>query len=240
MNHINMTLKFNLDFFFNFFLQKKFDSIYHKIDVDIFFDICQLLNYLKKNKTVQEKNMNFFVKESRVLKEYNYENLNFLNISEFVSRKQKEIYFEKQKNTFFLKSNLIIQKNYITDLKYLNKLDKNILKYFINIKNLGNFFFVQYRVFGLGFRIKKSSFYNTRSLRFDIGFGHGIYYSLPMAVKCLKRKRRFFIYSDNLFILNFIKIHINNLKLLNPYKIRGLKDLKHEIKMKKGKKQTKK
>jgi ribosomal protein L6P/L9E len=120
------------------------------------------------------------------------------------------------------------------------KLDKIFYNYFLKIKNLGNFFFIQYRVYGLGFRIKYSSLNNSRSLCFEIGYGHGIYYILPLEVKCLKRKRRFLIFSNDLQILNYTKMHIDNLKLLNPYKIRGLKDLKYEIKMKKGKKQSKK
>ena len=110
----------------------------------------------------------------------------------------------------------------------------------MKIKSIGNIFFIQYRIYGLGFKLKKSSLFNGRLLRFEIGFGHGIYYKLPTNIKCLKRKRRFFFYSNDYHNLIFVKNHINNLKSLNPYKIRGLKDVKYEIKMKKGKKQSKK
>jgi hypothetical protein len=211
-------------------------------------------NYKDKNlkKTVllsKEKNnnndiiINNLVKIGRINKHFIEINFNYLNISEFVSsNKQNEIYYNSNREIYFLKNNLVIFKKFSTnlDLNYEKKINKNFYNYFFKIKNLGNFFFVQYRIYGLGFKIKKSYLAGTRSLRFEIGFGHGIYYILPSNVKCLKRKRRFFLFSDNFNELQFVKNHINKFKLLNPYKIRGLKDLKKQIRMKKGKKQSKK
>jgi len=164
-----------------------------------------------------------------------------LNISEFVCNEQKEIYFKEfTRSSFFLLNNLILQKHFIIEKLYYKKLDKFFNAHFMKIKSIGNIFFIQYRIYGLGFKLKKSSLVNGRLLRFEIGFGHGIYYKLPINIKCLKRKRRFFFYSNDYHYLIFVKNHIDNLKLLNPYKIRGLKDVKYEIKMKKGKKQSKK
>jgi hypothetical protein len=246
----NSFLKFNDNFFLiftNYLILLKF--FYFNISFIENNSMIDLLKFIEINKQqLLQKEKKFFniseflVKEGRVKKECLNEDLNFLNISEFVSQIQKEIYLKNNfRRTYFLKNNLIIQKNFFFNKRYyFLKLDKIFYNYFLKIKNLGNFFFIQYRVYGLGFRIKYSSLNNSRSLCFEIGYGHGIYYILPLEVKCLKRKRRFLIFSNDLQILNYTKMHIDNLKLLNPYKIRGLKDLKYEIKMKKGKKQSKK
>ncbi len=246
INFMNITLenfylfKYNMLFFFNSF---------YSYNNNIFFNYK---NTNSKNKILLSKEnrnnnnkiiINNLVKVGRINKHFTEVNFNYLNISEFVSsNKQNEIYFNSNRKIYFLKNNLVIFKKFSTslDLNYEKKINKVFYNYFFKIKNLGNFFFVQYRIYGLGFKIKKSYLAGTRSLRFEIGFGHGIYYMLPSNVKCLKRKRRFFLFSDNFSELQFVKNHINRFKLLNPYKIRGLKDLKKQIKMKKGKKQSKK
>jgi hypothetical protein len=246
--------KINFDYYFYFFFNNDIKFFYFFDVYMIYFlkmdHILNLLNqiFLKKLKLIQEKkcnnfnNNNILVKKSRLKKEKKYQILKFLNISEFVySEKQKEIYLKKfNRITFFISSNLILQKKFIEEKFYFLKLNKIFNLFFMKIKTLGNIFFIQYRIYGLGFKIKKSALLNTRSLRFDLGLGHGIYYKLPFEIKCLKRKRRFLLYSNNFPYLVFIKNHIDKFKLLNPYKIRGLKDLKNEIKMKKGKKQSKK
>ncbi len=242
-NFLNINLKTFCLFKLNllFFLKHPFYSC-----DNIFLNYKDITS--KKNSLIsKENNNNIFittlVKTSRIHKDFIEINFNYLNISEFVfSNKQKEIYYNSNREIYFLKTNLVIFKKFsITlNLNYENKINKNFYNYFFKIKNLGNFFFVQYRIYGLGFKIKKSYLSGTRSLRFEIGFGHGIYYILPCNVKCLKRKRRFFLFSNDFSQLQFVKSHIDKFKLLNPYKIRGLKDLKREIKMKKGKKQSKK
>jgi hypothetical protein len=238
------------DYQYYFFLNKKLNFIFlHYFNLYFIFilDILTLLNliFLKK-KLIKEKNLNQFSKnilviESRLKKEKNSEYLKLLNVSEFVSSRQKEIYLKSyQRISFFLKTNLILQKKFINEKFYFLKLNETLNLYFMRAKTLGTIFFIQYRIYGLGFKIKKSNFLNGRSLRFDIGFGHGIYYKLPIEIKCLKRKRRFLLYSNDFHYLIFVKNHIDKLKVLNPYKIRGLKDIKYQIKIKKGKKQSKK
>lgn len=237
---------FNKNFYI--FLNFKVTSLYY---FTIFFmDVINVLHFLnliefnKEDVNEKKKNQNLknvLIKESRVKKDIKNEVINFLNISEFVTQQQKEIYLNSYfRISFFLKNNLILQKNFIQEKFYFLKLNKIFTLYFMRIKTLGIVFFVQYRIYGLGFKIKKSSFNNDRFLRFDIGFGHGIFYKLPIEVKCLKRKRKFLLYSVDYNVMVFVKKHIDNFKLLNPYKIRGLKDLKYELKMKKGKKQSKK
>lgn len=253
-----MNLNNYFDFnFFNYFIKNLQNLSYLYITLDFkkfntlkeFLVSKKKLSQLKFNifNTKKENNLlnlrkNSLVYQSRVIKKKEYTKFfSLLNISEFVVNKQKEIYLRSNnRKLFLLKANLIFQKKFIFDLLYFNKLNKSIYNYFFKIKNLGNFFFLQYRIFGLGFKIKRSSLLNSRGLRFEIGFGHGIYYALPTMVKCLRRKRRFFIFSSDLMQLNYIKKHINDFKHLNPYKIRGLKDVKLHVKMKKGKKQAKK
>lgn len=241
----------NINFFFSLIKNFiNFSCFYVKIDLNIFVKFSQLLKFKKfhviilnskKEKLLNKLNFNSLVIEGQVSKKTVSQKFELLNISEFVFSKQKEIYLNnKKRKIFILNQNLVLHKKFIFEINNHLKLDKIIYNYFLKIKNLGNFFFIQYRIFGLGFKIKKSSLQNIRSLRFEIGFGHSIYYPFPNDIKCLRRKRRFFIFGYNLTRINYIKKHINKFKLLNPYKIRGLKDLKYQIKMKKGKKQSKK
>jgi hypothetical protein len=248
------------NFFFNFYFKniKVLYFFYYDINFE-FKNVFQFLNfmYIKNYSFFQRENfikqiindsfIDFPVYEGRLKFDFlNNNHFQILNISEFAPIKifagQKEIYLNLSKNrlTLFLNDNFIIQKNYKILNNYQNILDRNFYNYFIKFMNIGNFFFVQYRIYGLGFRLKKSSLYGLKVLRFEIGFGHFIYYFLPNNIKCFKRKRRFFIFSDNLYLLRQIKKHIDSFKPLNSYKIRGLKDLKYNIKLKKGKKQSKK
>jgi hypothetical protein len=240
--------KFMYNRYYYFFLKKNLKFLffdYFTIYFAILIDASNFLNLIfQKKKFMQEKKLessfeNVLVLESLVKKKENIEISKFLDISEFVFSKQKEIYLNNY-TSFFLKNNLILQKKFIIEKFYFVKLNRLFHTYFMKVKSLGNVFFVQYRIYGLGFKIKKSSLMHGRFLRFDLGFGHGIYYRLPLQIKCLKRKRRFLFYSTDFHCLVFLKKHIDSFKLLNPYKIRGLKDLKDEKKMKKGKKQSKK
>lgn len=107
------------------------------------------------------------------------------------------------------------------------------------LKGISQGFFVEFRVIGLGFRVKKSGFSMTRSLKFDLGYSHTIRLILPKNVKIGRVKRRFFIFSNDLGTVNVFSRQIKLLKQLNPYKLRGLKVSSEELKMKPGKKQTK-
>lgn len=239
---------FNYQYYFFFIKNLEFFSLnYVFLYFTILSNILNLLNLIFFKKiNIQEKKLNknqknLLVIDSRVKKENSIQISQFFSISEFVCNEQKEIYSKKfTRSSFFLKNNLILQKHFLIQKLYYKRLDKLFNVHFMKIKSIGSIFFIQYRIYGLGFKLKKSSLINGRLLRFEIGFGHGIYYKLPINIKCLKRKRRFFFFSDDYHYLNFVKNHIDNLKLLNPYKIRGLKNVKYEIKMKKGKKQSKK
>lgn len=156
----------------------------------------------------------------------------------------------------FRENNLILERVHVSSLNYLvdtdnlwvafydskHSSDKFIDFYFAKFKNFlidqDYSFYLEYRVVGLGFKIKRSSFKTSRSLILDIGFSHIIKYVLPDTVKILKGKRKFFLVSSNLQHLYIVAQHLHLLRVLNPYKIRGLKRLDKDIKMKAGKKQT--
>ena len=213
-------VNFNYQYYFFFIKNLEFFSLNYVLLYFITLsNILNLLNliFIKKN-IIQEKKLNknsknLLVINSRIKKENKVQILQFLNISEFVYNEQKEIYSKKFiRSSFFLKNNLILQKQFIIEKLYYKRLDKFFNAYFMKIKSIGNIFFIQYRIYGLGFKLKKSSLFNGRLLRFEIGFGHGIYYKLPTNIKCLKRKRRFFFYINYYNNLIFFKNHINNLK----------------------------
>ena len=114
------------------------------------------------------------------------------------------------------------------------------------IKNLKLFlkgvlqgYFVEFRIIGLGFKVKKSGFLKTRSLKFDLGYSHTIRLVLPQNIKIGRVKRRFYIFSNDFSALQIFSRQIKLLKQVNPYKLRGLKASNEVLKMKPGKKQTK-
>lgn len=147
--------------------------------------------------------------------------------------------------SYKLGENLFLYKNFYLNFNNIMKthlvFKRNFNNFFFKYGlNEDNFFFVKYRLYGLGFKMKKIVFQNQRLLSFEIGLGHRVVYLLPEVVKCFKRKRHFFIFSNKQFILNNISLHFSKFKSLNPYKIRGIKDVKLNMKMKKGKKQGQK
>jgi hypothetical protein len=100
------------------------------------------------------------------------------------------------------------------------------------------YFFCEFRIIGLGLRFKRSFKNNLKAIKFDLGLGHFIYYFLPLQVKCIRRKKKFVIFSYDLLCLNNIIKHFEFFKPLNPYKIRGLKNVRKNVKIKIGKKQS--
>jgi hypothetical protein len=170
----------------------------------------------------------------------------------------KKIIFRFSKYNFFLnffltKTNhfsLLLQSKNFTFLAK-NNFDfinlKKILENFkilnfsnYNWKNLKTYFFCEFRILGLGLRLKKGLGENFRAVKLDIGHSHYISYILPPQVKCIRRKKKFVIFSYDLLIINKIIRHFENYKEVNPYKIRGLKNLRKSIRVKSGKKQNQK
>jgi hypothetical protein len=104
--------------------------------------------------------------------------------------------------------------------------------------NSENYFFCEFKILGLGLRMKKTNQQNLRSVSLDLGFSHYIEYPFPLEVKCIRRKKKFVIFSYDVVILNNVIQHLENFKPLNPYKIRGLKNVRRLLVTKVGKKQS--
>jgi hypothetical protein len=152
-------------------------------------------------------------------------------------------YFLKTSNSSFISQTLnynLLNFNYFN----FNLFQKKICNYSIvsfNYKgwvSMKSHFFCEFRIIGLGFKLKRISFDGNRALKFDIGFGHYILYLLPLEIKCIKRKRKFVLFSQDPILLNNTVNQIETFKLLNPYKIRGLKNTKKILRIKEGKKQS--
>jgi ribosomal protein L6P/L9E len=137
-------------------------------------------------------------------------NFNFLHESKF-----QKFNFEKTFFSFKL-------------VKFLNN----------NWSNSGNYFFCEFKILGLGLRLKKSSELNLRSISLDLGYGHYIDYFLPPEIKCIRRKKKFVIFSYDIIILNNTVRNLENFKPINPYKIRGLRNIRRILVTKVGKKQS--
>ena len=155
-------VNFNYQYYFFFIKNLEFFSLNYVLLYFITLsNILNLLNliFIKKN-IIQEKKLNknsknLLVINSRIKKENKVQILQFLNISEFVYNEQKEIYSKKFiRSSFFLKNNLILQKQFIIEKLYYKRLDKFFNAYFMKIKSIGNIFFIQYRIYGLGFKLK--------------------------------------------------------------------------------------
>jgi ribosomal protein L6P/L9E len=115
----------------------------------------------------------------------------------------------------------------------------NLIKFSNNTwTNSSNYFFCEFKILGLGLRLKKASELNLKTIRLDLGYGHYIDYFLPLEIKCIRRKKKFVIFSYDLLILNNVIRHLEDLKPLNPYKVRGLKNIRRVLVLKIGKKQS--
>jgi len=113
-------------------------------------------------------------------------------------------------------------------VKFLNSSWTNSLSYF----------FCEFKILGLGLRLKKASEVNLKTIRLDLGYGHYIDYFLPLEIKCIRRKKKFVIFSYDLLTLNNVIRHLEDFKPLNPYKVRGLKNIRRVLVTKIGKKQS--
>jgi hypothetical protein len=135
--------------------------------------------------------------------------------------------------------NFLNQANFRFD-NFQNSMDSFNLVQFSNSTwtNSSNYFFCEFKILGLGLRLKKSSELNLKTIRLDLGYGHYIDYSLPLEIKCIRRKKKFVIFSYDLLMLNNVIRHLEDLKPLNPYKIRGLKNIRKVLILKTGKKQS--
>jgi len=107
------------------------------------------------------------------------------------------------------------------------------------LKGLTQGFFLEFRMVGLGFKIKRTGNFLLRSIKLDIGFSHFIKIPLSNLIKLFRIKRRFLLFSVDYTTLKILLKQIQNLRKHNPYKMRGLKLSGAKFRVKPGKKQTK-
>ena len=135
------------------------------------------------------------------------------------------LFFFFKKNFFFFfkfyinKINVIfsIFTKYILFLNSIFLFNYNYYQFFLSL------FFLDFWLDGLYYRVKYYKNYNI--LGFILGFNHYILYKLPKKIKvCVHmKKRRFFLYSFDLLLLNNIGLELVNLKYPNLFKGKGLK-----------------
>lgn len=107
------------------------------------------------------------------------------------------------------------------------------------LKGLSQGFFLEFRMVGLGFKIKRGGNFLSRNVKFDIGFSHLTKLSFSPLIKLCRIKRRFLLFSVDYSSIKILLKQIQNLRKHNPYKMRGLKLTGGKFRVKAGKKQTK-
>jgi hypothetical protein len=107
------------------------------------------------------------------------------------------------------------------------------------LKGLSQGFFFEFRIFGLGFKVKRSGDFGLRFIKFDIGFSHFIKFPLCKLVRIYRIKKRFLLFSIDYETIQIVLKQIRNVRKHNPYKVRGLKLTGGKYRVKSGKKQTK-
>jgi ribosomal protein L6P/L9E len=107
------------------------------------------------------------------------------------------------------------------------------------LKGLTQGFFLEFRMVGLGFKVKRTGGFFLKGLKFDIGFSHFTKVPLSGAIRLYRIKRRFLLFSIDYTSIKILLKQIQNIRKHNPYKMRGLKLSGAKVRVKAGKKQTK-
>jgi len=107
------------------------------------------------------------------------------------------------------------------------------------LKGLTQGFFLEFRMIGLGFKIKRTGEFFLKGLKFDVGFSHFTKMPLSRAIRLYRIKRRFLLFSIDYDSIKILLKQIQNIRKHNPYKMRGLKLSGMKVRIKAGKKQTK-
>lgn len=132
--------------------------------------------------------------------------LNYLHYKGFITVKNNFLYFRNNKSI-------------IKIVKRITSLVKGFLKGFCIILE----------VIGLGFSVTS----NNKELRFNIGYNHSIFYTIPKNIKICSKRKFLFLYSYCFFILKNVVTDIKNFRKLNAYKLKGIKE-KNELYNKKN------
>lgn len=130
------------------------------------------------------------------LKKNNKNNLIFLFFNKIKNEKDSLIY-EDCKNFFSLKKK--IQKFYISNIRG---------------------FVCLLELIGLGFSVTAKQ----NILRFNVGFNHSIYYSIPKDVIVRSKRKSLFVFSHSFFSLRKVVVDLKNFRKLSVYKLKGIKE----------------
>ena len=130
------------------------------------------------------------------LKKNNKNNLIFLFFNKIKNEKDSLIY-EDCKNFFSLKKK--IQKFYISNIRG---------------------FVCLIELIRLGFSVTAKQ----NILRFNVGFNHSIYYSIPKDVIVRSKRKSLFVFSHSFFSLRKVVVDLKNFRKLSVYKLKGIKE----------------
>jgi len=123
------------------------------------------------------------------------------------------------------------------NLRISNSIVQKQLELFL--KGMSQGFFLEFKLIGLGFKVRRGVVNCLKCIEFDIGFSHFINLILPPAIKFLRTKKRFMLFAYDHELLQNILKNVRSIRKHNPYKARGLKATGLKVRLKLGKKQNK-
>lgn len=101
------------------------------------------------------------------------------------------------------------------------------------VKGYNQFFFFEYRIIGLGYKIfKLKRSLSTKMVCLKLGFAHYIQYMIPKNIRLFSGKRHLLVYSNNFETVKNLTKHFFFLKRLNVYKLKGLVPTKGNFRLK--------
>lgn len=151
----------------------------------------------------------------------------------------KEYFYLKSLNLYLFDLNCI----YISSIGF--KLKTNLTNLFLNnfqqlMKGLNQGFYLRFKIVGLGFKIKRVFLENKkRYLKINLGYSHHIFYKMPIDINIFVKKKSFIIQGLKLDILMSLTKKLQNIRIVNPYKEKGILLFNKKVVLKSGKQQQK-
>lgn len=176
------------------------------------------------------------IKIYKVLKQEAVEKLVFFNsVNKIYIKALKGLGFSdvvgvKKSITKNVKLNTTSLKFFLSDkssfFSFLRNLD-NILK------GISNGFFFEMSIRGIGY---KCYYFDENKLFLNLGYSHYIIYSLPKDVLVFLKKGKIYVYSLSKELLGSVVKDIQNLRIADAYKAKGIVDSNKVFNLKEGKK----
>jgi ribosomal protein L6P/L9E len=99
---------------------------------------------------------------------------------------------------------------------------------------------MKFKIIGLGFKLKRIFLIkNSRYLKLNLGFSHNIFYKLPLNINVFIKKKIFLLHGYDITTLFVVIKKLLNIRVVNPYKEKGILLFYEKLKLKKGKQQQK-